>query len=110
MVEAEEFNSPKETGCAGTCGPVVGPRPGRPPGRGCRSPDREGPCQNLESGENPKAPGEAVAVAADPVPQTVEDEAPVAGASHTHNLRKRRRQDGEMKDLHEIKSSKTNNE
>ena len=76
MVEAEEFNSPKETGCAGTCGPVVGPRPGARPGRVYRSPDREGPCQYLESGKNPKAPGEAVAVAANPVLKTVVIDAP----------------------------------
>ena len=39
-------------------------------------PDREGPCQNLEGGKNPKAPGEAVAVAANPVLKTVETDAP----------------------------------
>ena len=80
----------KETGCAGTCGPVVGPCPGGAPGQVYRSPDQEGPCQNLESGKNPKAPGEAVAVAADPVPQIEVDDAPVAGASRFRFLRKRR--------------------
>ena len=83
---------------------------GWPTGRVYRSPDREGPCQYLESGKNPKAPGEAVAVAADPVPQIEVDDAPVAGAAHHHDLRKRRRQAGEFKDLHEGKSSKTDDE
>ena len=53
--------------------------------------------------KNPKAPGEAVAVAANPVPKTVGNDAPAAGASHPHNLRKRRQYAGNYKDLHESK-------
>ena len=66
-------------------------------------PDREGPCQNLEGGKNPKAPGEAIAVAANPVPKIFGNDAPVAGASHPYNLRKRRRHVGNYEDLHKGK-------
>ena len=100
-VEAEELNLPKETGSVGTHGRMPeSPRPGRPPGRVYRSPDREGPCQNLESKDNSEAPGDAVAVSADPVPEVDETDAPVAGASRPDNLRKRRRHAGYYKDLH----------
>ena len=102
---------PKDSGnCEEAAGGREDPAREGPPGRGTIARPLGNPCQNLESGKNPEAPGEAVAVAADPVPQIEVDDAPVAGAAHHHDLRKRRRQAGEFKDLHEGKSSKTDDE
>ena len=64
-------------------------------------PDREGPCQNLEGGKNPKAPGEAVAVAANPVLKTDGNDAPMPVPLISKVFKKRRRHDGICKDLHE---------
>ena len=66
----------------------------------------KGPCQPLEGEEETEAPGDAVAVAADPVPENAENDAPVAGASRPINLRKRRQHTGYYKDLHDGKTKK----
>ena len=68
--------------------------------------NREGPCQPLDGEEETEAPGDAVAVAADPVPENAENDAPVVGASRPSNLRKRRQHTGYYKALHHGKAMK----
>ena len=107
--EADVLDPPKETGRAGTHGRMLeSPRGGRPTPRVYRSPDQGRPCQPLDVGKESKAPGDAVAVAADPVPENDGNDAPVAGASRPDNLRKKRRRIGYYKDLHEGKEAKRN--
>ena len=66
-----------------------GPHSEGPPSGSADPPWCKVPCQPLDGEEETEAPGDAVAVAADPVPENTENDAPVARASLSINLRKK---------------------
>ena len=69
---------PKDSGnCEEAAGGREDPAREGPPGWGTIARPLGKPCQNLEGGKNPKAPGEAVAVSANPVLKTAGSDAPV---------------------------------